>query len=146
MTASNEGLHTGLLSRYVAASIRDSAKSLSVLQQLTGLHRSKLGRMRLGRHQVTFEEADLVFRALGKPVRAMFMLVCLGEDFAITPEVLGYLEIFLSNLPLLIGQLNELGPQLNPKWGSGSVHHLGAILAELAERRSKADVFRGPPI
>lgn len=146
MTASLECSSDGLLARYVATSIRESAKSLTVLQGLTGLHRSKLGRMRLGRHPVTFEEAHLVFRAVDKPVRALSVLSCLGEDCAITPEVLGYLEQFLSNLPLLIERLNELGNMLNPKWGTGSVHHLVGVLGELAARRSEADQFRSPHV
>lgn len=134
----------GLLARYVAASIRELAQSLTALQEMTGLHRSKLGRMRMGRHAVSLHEACVVLQAVGSPVRALFVLSCLGEDRLATPEVLAYLEHFLSNLPLLIDRLNDLGPQLNPKWGSGSVHHLADVLAGLAARKSEADIFRAP--
>lgn len=133
-----------LLEVFVADSIKRSSKTLTVLQGLTGIHRSTLGRMRLGRCPVSFDEAKTVFRALNRPSYALFMLAWLGEEGIVTDEVLGYLEHFLSNLPELIERLNELGPSLNPKWAVGSVHHLASLMVQHADRIRHADTFHVP--
>ena len=130
-----------LLERLVAECIKDSGTTLDVLQKVTGIHRAKLGRMRLCKCQVTCDEADLVFAAVRRPGRAMMMLALLGEERLFTPEAMAYLDNFLSDLPGLLVRLNELGPTLNPKWAHGSAHHIGTLMQEHADRRMQADAF-----
>lgn len=130
-----------LLERQIAECIKASGMTLDILQNLTGIHRAKLGRMRLGKCNVTCDEAELVFAAVRRPSRALMTLVLLGEDRTLTPETIAYLENFMRDLPDLLGRLNELGPTLNPKWAHGSAHHLGVLMAQHADRRMQAEAF-----
>lgn len=47
-----------------AIALQECTLALHVLEQLTGLHRSKLGRIRAGNCVVTIEEANRIRRAL----------------------------------------------------------------------------------
>lgn len=138
----SKGSKQALLDRRVADSIRASGKTLDELMVETGIHRAKLGRMRLCKCTVTCDEADKIFAAVRCPSRAYMILAALGEERAFTSETMDYLENLLTDLPSLLDRLNDLGPTLNPKWAHGSVHHLGVLMSEHADRRTQADTFR----
>ena len=137
-----KGSKQALLDRQVAQSIINSGMTLDVLQHATGIHRAKLGRMRLSKCTVTCDEAEKIFAAVRCPTRALMTLAAIGEDRTFTPETMAYLDNFLSDLPSLLERLNELGPTLNPKWAHGSAHHIGVLMAEHADRRLEAETFR----
>jgi hypothetical protein len=130
-----------LLKRQVARCIVGSHMTLDALHDATGINRAKLGRMRLEKGPVSFDEAEAVFRATQSPSRAMVLLACLEEERVLTPQVLNYLEHFLGALPSLLDRLNDLGPMLNPQWAQGSAHYIGTLMAEHADRRCRADLF-----
>jgi len=130
-----------LLERQVAECIKASGMTLDILQKVTGIHRAKLGRMRLCKCQVTCDEADMVFAAVHRPGRALMTLALLGEDRLFSPEAMAYLDNFLSDLPGLLDRLHELGPTLNPKWAHGSAHHIGVLMQEHADRLLQAEAF-----
>jgi hypothetical protein len=136
------GSKQALLEQRVAQTIRDSGMTLDELQGETGIHRSKLGRMRLSKVTITCDEAEKVFSAVRCPSRAYMILAALGEERTLTSEAMAYLENLLTDLPSLLDRLNDLGPTLNPKWAHGSVHHLGVLMSEHADRRTEADAFR----
>jgi len=136
--------HSGkqaLLERQVAECIKDSGKTLDILQKETGIHRAKLGRMRLCKCHVTFDEAAMIFSAVSRPSLALMALALLEQEGALTPETMAYLDNFLADLPDLLERLNQLGPTLNPKWAHGSAHHIGVLMAEHADRRLQAEAF-----
>ena len=115
-----------------------------MLQQLTGIHRAKLGRIRVRKYHVTFDEAETIFAAVRRPGRALFMLACLEEDREITPEAMEFLDGLISAMPRLIDQLIDFGPALNPKWAQGTAHHIGALMAQQVERKLQADKLVSP--
>lgn len=86
--------------------IDHSGLTLDILQKLTGIHRTKLGRMRLCKCQVTCDEADQVFLAVRRPRRAPMMLALLGEENHFTPQAMAYLDNFLSDIRSLLTRLN----------------------------------------
>lgn len=130
-----------LLERQVAECIKDSAITLDALQKITGIHRAKLGRMRLGKCQVSVDEAERIFKAVRRPSLALFLLACLGDSRENTPETMHYLEGLMAAMPRFIDTLNHLGTALNPKWAQGSAHQIGNALIEHAERLLRADPF-----
>lgn len=141
MVASGSGGRQSLLKRQVMQCITSSHMTLDELQVSTGINRAKLGRLRLGKGPITFDEAEAIFRAARCPSRAMMMLACLEEDRCLTPETMSYLELFLNALPSLLDRLNDLGSTLNPKWAQGSAHHIGVLMAEHADRLIQAETF-----
>lgn len=141
MVTVSRGSRQLLLVRQVAEIIKSSRMTLDELHDETGINRAKLGRMRLAKAPVTFDEAEAIFRATKCPSRAMVTLACLGEDRILTPEALAYLDHFLGALPSLLDNLNQLGSTLNPKWAHGSAHHIGVLMAEHADRRVQAEAF-----
>jgi hypothetical protein len=138
------GPRQSLLARQVSQIIKESHMTLDELQAETSINRAKLGRMRLGTAPVSFDEAEVIFRATKCPSRAMVTLACLGEDRILTPEALAYLDHFLGALPSLLDQLNGLGETLNPKWAHGSAHHIGTLMTEHAARLLQAEAFTAP--
>lgn len=130
-----------LLERHVAECMIGSRNTLDDLGKMTGLSRAKLGRLRLGKARITCDEAYSVFSAVNSHGRALLILACLGEETRLTGETLAYLDLFLSDLPHLLTRLNDLGPTLNPRWARGSIHHLGALMKEHADRRIQAEAF-----
>lgn len=144
MDTQSSGSKQRRLENLVAETIINSSRSLSRLQDDTGFHRSKLGRMRQGGHHITVDEAEIVLRACGKPVRALFILSLVHDDCEITSEGLAYLERFIEGLPMLIKQLNAIGSTLNPKWATGSIQCLANLITEHANRCIEADTFQVP--
>jgi hypothetical protein len=130
-----------LLEQRVAQSIRTSSLTLDELQKLTGIHRAKLGRMRLGKCHPTVDEAESVFQAARQPGRAHFLLACLGDDRDNTPETMSYLEGLMAAMPRFLDTLNDMGSTLNPKWAQGSALFMGQALAEHAGKVLRADTF-----
>ena len=118
-----------LLSRFVACGILESGYSLEDLQALTGLHRSKLGRLRLEQDIVSEKDADLLFRSFGKHVLALFVLVCLGEDDVLGEEVKIHLRRYLDNPLSLSGRIDAIGFSLVSEWSQRRAKHLVRLVS-----------------
>jgi len=129
MEGTDEQKEQALLALFVAWCIAESKLSLETLQGRTGLHRARLGRMRLGRDSPSIDDAGLVLRAVGKQVLERVTDKHFGARSIADAEQLCGAGRSLPDHETLLGRLNGLWSTTIP-------------FAPLEQKHDPAVVFR----
>lgn len=127
------------LQLFLSACIKGSNVTLDELNRRTGIHRSKLGRIRLAQGVSSAAEALCILHALGRPAKADMLLLLLGGHDPRFLESVVFLDEFLTHVPTLIERLSALGSWLNPRWARGTALIVAEAIERQVERIREAD-------